>query len=96
MKTINPFITRVKSPRVIIFIGSVKKTKIGFIIAFNIPKTRATKTAVIKFVTFTPLIIYGSININREVKSHLRSICIYFIKLLDIYIIASTFVVDKN
>mgnify|MGYP007127632932 CR=1 FL=1 len=61
------------------FIGSVRNIRIGFIIVFKIPKIRAVKIAVIKFVTVTPFIKYGSININRDVSSHLRKICIILI-----------------
>jgi len=47
-------ITKVKSPRVIIFIGRVRMTKMGFIIALIIPRTIATAIAVVKLATETP------------------------------------------
>jgi hypothetical protein len=43
---IKPIITRVKRPKVKIFIGKVKIKRMGLIIVFKIPKTIATTIAV--------------------------------------------------
>lgn len=45
------FITNVKIPRVRMFIGSVKRIRIGLRTAFIIPKTKAATRAVVKDVT---------------------------------------------
>lgn len=53
-KTIKVFITKVNNPKVRIFIGNVKITKIGLRNKFNAPKTIATKIAVTKLSISTP------------------------------------------
>lgn len=47
-------ITKVKRPRVIIFIGKVRITRIGLRTALAIPKTSAAAKAVVRDATCTP------------------------------------------
>lgn len=53
-KTSTAFITKVNIPKVIIFIGSVRITRIGLINVLNTPITTAITTAVKKFLMSTP------------------------------------------
>ncbi len=50
-KTINAFITKIKSPKVKIVIGKVRKTNTGLTIELRIPSTIATITIVGTFAT---------------------------------------------
>ena len=54
IKTKTAFITKVKSQKVRIFIGSVRIIRIGFKTVFRIPKTTAITIAVIKFSILIP------------------------------------------
>ncbi len=47
-------ITKVNSPNVKMFIGNVKKTRIGFKRILKMPRTKATRSAVQKLATCTP------------------------------------------
>lgn len=47
-------ITKVKSPRVRMFIGRVRIKIMGLMTALTIPKTKATKSAVVKVSTLKP------------------------------------------
>ncbi len=54
IKTIKALITSVKRPKVIIFIGRVKRRRIGLTKKFNGTKTRTTNKAAQNEVTSTP------------------------------------------
>ena len=53
-KIITALTTNKNKPKVTIVIGSVKNTKIGFKIAFKIPRNTATQKPVNKLSTVTP------------------------------------------
>ncbi len=56
---------RTKRPKVKTLIGSVRISKIGFIVALIMPSKRATKNAERKLVTTTPGRISEVINTER-------------------------------
>lgn len=65
--------TKVKSPRVIRFIGSEMRSKIGLIKVFKTPKTIATKTPVKKLLISIPGKMYpvastAIVLTRREIK----------------------------
>ena len=53
-KIIKTLITNIKSPKVKIVTGSVRRVSIGFTNAFRTPRTIAAKSAVPKLGTLTP------------------------------------------
>ncbi len=71
------FITKVKSPKVRIFIGKVKIKRMGFKKAFIMPNTKATTKATVKFVTCTPGTTYAMLKITIALIIQLISIPIY-------------------
>lgn len=77
-QTIKALITKVNNPRVKMFIGSVKSIKIGLIIAFTTPKTRAAIKADQNPFTLTPGINQELTNKAKVLKSH---VIINFINL---------------
>ena len=77
-KIIRAFITKLKSPKVSILIGNVKRTIKGFIKRLMIPKTIPTNTAVQKPLTCTPGKRYALITIARPL---IRKLSIKLIKL---------------
>ncbi len=60
----NAFMTKVKSPSVSRFIGSVNIRRTGFIITFAIPSTKATIRAVAKLATWNPGTMLATIKIE--------------------------------
>lgn len=71
--TRNALITKVRSPKVRIFIGNVKKRRIGLRILLIIPKTTAVTSAVRKLSIRTPgrryaVTIIASADTNHEIK----------------------------
>lgn len=66
----NPFITRVKSPRVKIFIGKVKIIKIGLKIALRIPKIKAANISAFKFSIWIIPNTLATIKIETAVMNH--------------------------
>ena len=53
-KTNKPFMTRINNPRVTTVMGSVRRTRIGFIKAFVIPSMSPTINAVVIEFILTP------------------------------------------
>lgn len=73
-KSINTaFITKVKSPKVRIFRGRVKSSKIGLINMLIAPRTTATMRAVINPSTLTPGRIYALITTARALTIKLTN-----------------------
>ncbi|MDX1535709.1 MAG: hypothetical protein R3346_03050 [Candidatus Spechtbacterales bacterium] len=83
-QTKNALITKVNKPRVKIFIGRVKKTKIGFMKIFRIPRTNATAKAVRNPETTTPGKMYAVTATARVVISQFISFSIYKIKIINV------------
>jgi hypothetical protein len=66
----NPFITKVKSPRLKIFMGKVKIIKTGLKIALRIPKSRAANTSAFKFSMWMIPNMLATMKIDKVVINH--------------------------
>lgn len=73
----NAFITNVKSPSVIMLIGKVNSSRIGFKIALIIPITRAAMRAAVKLCTCTPGKIYAAAKTANPLKIQLIKMPIF-------------------
>jgi hypothetical protein len=72
--SITALITKVKSPRLRIFTGSVNINSMGLKKAFSIPKIAAAKNADKKPLTCIPSIKYDVVIIENVRISHLKKI----------------------
>jgi len=77
-KTSIALMTSVKRPRVKMFMGSVRKIRIGFKIALIAPSTTAKTKAITKLSTKTPGKTYEAIAIATAEKNQLKINCIEF------------------
>ena len=66
----NPFITKVKSPRLKIFMGKVKIIKIGLRMALKIPKIKAANTSAFKFSIWIIPNMLATMKIETAVMNH--------------------------
>ena len=65
-----PFITKVKSPRVKMFMGKVKSIKIGLKMALRIPKIKAANTSAFKFSIWIIPNMLATMKIETAVMNH--------------------------
>jgi hypothetical protein len=65
-----PFITRVKNPRVKMFMGKVKIIKIGLKMALRIPKIKEANTSAFKFSIWIIPNMLATMKIETAVMSH--------------------------
>ncbi len=65
-KIIKAFNTKINRPNVIIVIGNVNKTRIGFNMVFSIPRTIARTKTVIALSTTIPGTMYAATKIDTQ------------------------------
>lgn len=89
---INPLMTNKNNPSVRKVIGKVNNTKIGFTKILSNPKTIATKSAVVKLATCTPVI---KCEINRTKIAVTKTLTINFICVC-IYCFKNTIILNNR
>jgi hypothetical protein len=81
----NPFITKVKSPKLKIFMGKVKIIKIGLKMALRIPKIKAASTSAFRFSIWIIPNILATIKIETVVTNHFnKKAFIFFLYTLNL------------
>jgi hypothetical protein len=73
-----PFITKVKSPKLKIFIGKVKIIRIGLKIALRIPKIKAANISAFKFSIWIIPNTLATIKIETVVTNHFNKKALIF------------------
>jgi hypothetical protein len=74
----NPFITKVKSPRLKIFMGKVKIIKTGLRMAFRIPKIKAANTSAFKSSIWIIPNMLATMKIDKAVTNHFNKKALIF------------------
>jgi hypothetical protein len=77
----NPFITKVKSPRLKIFMGKVKIIKTGLKMALRIPKIKAANTSAFKFSIWMIPNTLATMKIETAVMNHFNKKAFIFYPL---------------